>query len=54
MEFKENRKNQIKKPDGKKSVKVSAFVVTERFAGKKALKDIMVDLLYAEYVRKGA
>ena len=52
MKFKENRRHQIKKTaTGKKSVKVSAFVITESFTGKKALKDIMVDLLYAEYAR---
>ena len=47
-----NKINKVKKTaTGKKSVKVSAFIVTESFTGKKALKDIMVDLLYAEYAR---
>jgi len=35
-----------------KPVKVTAFVVTEKFAGKKELKSILVDLLYSAYRRE--
>ena len=35
-----------------KPVKVTEFIVTEAYAGKKELKDVLVDLLYATYGRE--
>ena len=46
--------NYTKLKKKEKPVKVSAFTVTEFYAGKKALRDILIDLLYTEYMRKSA
>ena len=37
-----------------KSVKATEFVVTRTFAGKKALREIMLDLICSAYARETA
>jgi hypothetical protein len=37
-----------------KSVKVASFVVTASYVGKRVLKEIVADLLYAAYTRDDA